>query len=37
VISGRASELERMQRIVAERGSEPAQWLPAFLASIDKT
>ncbi len=32
VISGRASHLERMQRLIAQRGCDPAQWLPAFLA-----
>jgi type IV secretion system protein VirB4 len=33
VISGRASEVERMQRIIEERGSDPAAWLPAFLSA----
>jgi type IV secretion system protein VirB4 len=32
VISGRASEVERVRRIIAETGPEPAQWLPVFLA-----
>ncbi|MGH8149672.1 MAG: VirB4 family type IV secretion/conjugal transfer ATPase [Steroidobacteraceae bacterium] len=32
VISGRAGEVERMGRIIAEVGSDPADWLPAFLA-----
>jgi type IV secretion system protein VirB4 len=31
VISGRASQVERMQRIMAERGSDPARWLPVFM------
>ncbi len=31
VISGRASEVERMHRIIAQRGAEPAQWLPHFM------
>jgi len=33
VISGRASQVERMQRLMAERGSEPAQWLSVFMES----
>jgi type IV secretion system protein VirB4 len=37
VISGRASQVERMHRIIAERGSDPAQWLPVFLACNDRT
>lgn len=32
VISGRSHQLERMQRLIAELGSEPACWLPAFMA-----
>lgn len=31
VISGRAVESERMHRIIAGTGSDPAQWLPIFL------
>jgi type IV secretion system protein VirB4 len=31
VISGRASQVERMQRIMAEHGSDPARWLPVFM------
>ena len=31
VISGRASEVERMRRIMDEQGSDPAGWLPAFM------
>ena len=30
VISGRAGEVERMHRLIEERGREPAAWLPAF-------
>lgn len=30
VISGRASELERMHRLIGEHGPDPAAWLPAF-------
>ena len=30
VISGRASEVERMNRIIAEHGSDPSAWLPHF-------
>lgn len=30
VISGRISEVERMHRIIAEVGGDPAQWLPLF-------
>ena len=32
VISGRAEHLQRMERIMASHGCEPAQWLPAFMA-----
>jgi type IV secretion system protein VirB4 len=31
VISGRAGESERMYRIIAETGAEPARWLPRFV------
>jgi type IV secretion system protein VirB4 len=31
VISGRASQVERMRKIVAEHGSDPARWLPVFM------
>jgi len=34
VISGRASEVERMHRLMEARGSEPDQWLPMFQAGI---
>ncbi|HTT03848.1 MAG TPA: VirB4 family type IV secretion/conjugal transfer ATPase [Steroidobacteraceae bacterium] len=30
VISGRASEVERMHRLIEEHGREPSAWLPAF-------
>jgi type IV secretion system protein VirB4 len=33
VISGRADQLLRMQRILAEAGPDPQRWLPSFLAS----
>jgi type IV secretion system protein VirB4 len=33
VISGRASEVERMQRLMVEQGCDPARWLPAFMES----
>jgi type IV secretion system protein VirB4 len=32
VISGRAAQVSRMQRIIAASGSDPAVWLPIFLA-----
>ena len=32
VISGRASEVERMQRLIAQYGEDPAAWLPQFLS-----
>ncbi len=32
VISGRAAEVERMSRIIAQQGPEPERWLPAFAA-----
>jgi type IV secretion system protein VirB4 len=35
VISGRASEVERMQRLIEAYGKEPAAWLPPFLAAQD--
>ncbi len=31
VISGRANEIERMGRIIAKRGDDPADWLPQFM------
>jgi type IV secretion system protein VirB4 len=33
VISGRARHLERMHRLIAERGADPSCWLPAFMSS----
>jgi len=33
VISGRASEVERMHRLIAAYGSDPASWLPQFCKS----
>ena len=33
VISGRARHLERMHRVIAEHGTDPVRWLPAFLGS----
>ena len=35
VISGRARHVQRVRRLVAERGREPGAWLPAFLAAPD--
>ena len=35
VISGRANELERMQRLMANFGADPCQWLPPFLQGQD--
>ena len=34
VISGRASAVTRMHQIIAEVGSDPAQWLPRFQADV---
>jgi type IV secretion system protein VirB4 len=33
VISGRAHQVQRMQRIIAARGAHPNDWLPDFLAA----
>jgi type IV secretion system protein VirB4 len=33
VISGRASEVERMRRIITSVGEDPAAWLPLFMNS----
>jgi type IV secretion system protein VirB4 len=33
VISGRASEVQRMHRIIAQTGPDPARWLPVFQGS----
>jgi type IV secretion system protein VirB4 len=32
VISGRAHQVKRMQRIIAARGTDPKAWLPQFFA-----
>ena len=32
VISGRASQIERMHRVIAEHGPDPARWLPVFMS-----
>jgi type IV secretion system protein VirB4 len=32
VISGRAAQVERMHRIIAQTGPDPGAWLPGFLA-----
>jgi type IV secretion system protein VirB4 len=34
VISGRASTVERLQRIISEVGADPAIWLPVFQNSV---
>jgi len=31
VISGRASTVEELQRLIARAGPDPRQWLPSFL------
>lgn len=36
VISGRASQVERMARLIAAHGAEPARWLPLFMAEIER-
>jgi type IV secretion system protein VirB4 len=36
VISGRTSEVERLHRIVAEVGEDPARWLPLFQSAAQK-
>jgi type IV secretion system protein VirB4 len=36
VISGRASEVQRMHRIISATGSEPAAWLPEFMAASSR-
>jgi type IV secretion system protein VirB4 len=35
VISGRASEVARMNRLMAERGPDPLAWLPGFMGMED--
>ncbi|HUY83700.1 MAG TPA: VirB4 family type IV secretion/conjugal transfer ATPase, partial [Steroidobacteraceae bacterium] len=37
VISGRRAQLERMQQLMAARGADPADWLPAFLQAERST
>jgi len=34
VISGRASQVERMYQVMQERGAAPERWLPAFMGSV---
>jgi type IV secretion system protein VirB4 len=34
VISGRASEVERMHRVIKRRSAEPEQWLPLFMQGL---
>jgi type IV secretion system protein VirB4 len=36
VISGRTSEVERMHRIIAEVGADPARWLPEFEGGVHR-
>jgi type IV secretion system protein VirB4 len=33
VISGRASTVEELQRLIARTGPDPRQWLPSFLTT----
>ena len=33
VISGRATQVQRMQRIMGVKGPDPAAWLPEFMAN----
>ena len=35
VISGRARHVRRARRLIAERGRDPARWLPAFISAPD--
>jgi type IV secretion system protein VirB4 len=35
VISGRANQVKRMQRIIAQSGPDAAAWLPAFMEMDD--
>lgn len=35
VISGRASEVERMHQIMSATGSDPPAWLPKFMAEVE--
>jgi len=34
VISGRAHQVQRMQRIIAASGADPKAWLPQFMAEL---
>jgi type IV secretion system protein VirB4 len=36
VISGRASEVARMHRIISSTGPEPTEWLPQFMAASSR-
>ena len=36
VISGRAENVQRMERLIAECGVTPEQWLPAFRAEVER-
>jgi type IV secretion system protein VirB4 len=33
VISGRSTQVERMQKLMVEQGADPARWLPFFMES----
>jgi type IV secretion system protein VirB4 len=34
VISGRASEVERLHRLISQVGDDPVRWLPLFHAGL---
>jgi type IV secretory pathway VirB4 component len=36
VISGRASQIERMQRLIEECGAAATEWLPVFMRSVSQ-
>ena len=36
VISGRAENVQRMERLIAQRGELPEQWLAAFRAEVER-
>jgi type IV secretion system protein VirB4 len=36
VISGRASQLRRLEQLMAEHGQQPASWLPVFMAENER-
>jgi type IV secretion system protein VirB4 len=36
VISGRAHQVQRMQRIISTSGADPKAWLPQFLAEHNR-